>query len=258
ARTAAYLLGPPLGGAVLLYTDPRTAWFAVGVLGCLGFIPAAVVARGLKERWPSEWATTKRTHFYRSLAAGARDLVIVRLGIAQIALYASLRANSAFLPFWAIAHGMRPSQIGLILGGQVLATLLAQPVAGRLSGKLGERALIGIGLILVGSGLIIAGTRFDFQSLSIAAIALGIGEAAIAPIVSAAATRTTLGRDYGGRLGLLEATDNIGKVLGPLAAGVLIATLGHTSGFVILAGVVATVSVVFFCKFELGTPARES
>jgi len=257
ARTASYLLGPALGGAVLLYTDPRTAWVAVGVLGCLGFIPGAILAPRLRLPRRANQRTTTYRNLRRSLSEGVRDPVIMKLGIAQIALYASLRANSAFLPLWAIAHGLHPSQIGLILGGQVLATLLAQPIAGRLAGKIGDRASVGAGLLLVGFGLVLAGTRFDLPALTIAATALGIGEAAIAPVVSAAATRTTIGRSYGGRLGLLEATDNIGKVLGPLTAGVLIATLGHPSAYVILACLVVAVSVAFFSKFRMARPTLE-
>ena len=257
ARTASYILGPALGGAVLLYSDPRTAWVAVGVLGCLGFIPGALLAARLRTIRHFNQGMSTRRNIQRALSTGVRDPVILKLGIAQIALYASLRANSAFLPLWAIAHGLHPSQIGLILGGQVLATLLAQPITGRLASKIGDRAPIGAGLLLVGFGLVVAGTRFDLPALTLAALSLGIGEAAIAPVVSAAATRTTIGRGYGGRLGLLEATDNIGKVLGPLTAGLLIATLGHTSAYVILACLVVAVSVAFFSNFRKTRPGLD-
>lgn len=253
-RTAAYLFGPLLGGAILMVADPRLAWVAIAALSSLAFVPGLVLARRLPAVPTTSRPLASLGSVVGAVGRGFRDLRVLLLGGVQIVLYAGLRGNSAFLPLWGLAQGLNEGLVGLILGVQVFVTLLGQPVAGRLGDRLGERAVLSGGLVLVGGGLALVGAVPTAAGFGVASVAFGLGEAVIAPNVGAAATRLAAGRDYGGRLGVLEATDNIGKVLGPIVVGLLIGALGYGSAYLGMA--VAVLAVAGGLSVGLGRVGR--
>ena len=52
--------------------------------------------------------------------------------------------------------------------------------------------------------------------------------------------------NYGSTMGMLDATDNVGKALGPVVAGLLLAIFGYLTSFSILAGILLAAAVVFW------------
>ncbi|HEX2035865.1 MAG TPA: MFS transporter [Chloroflexota bacterium] len=86
-------------------------------------------------------------------------------------------------------------------------------------------------------------------------VVLGLGEAAVVPPLNALATQVVEGRSYGSRLGLLEATDNVGKAGGPILAGLLIGRLHFAGCFIIIAGLLLAAPATFSIGARPGAPA---
>ena len=95
-RTASYLLGPLLGGVVLLYGDFRLAWLAVGALGLAAFVPVLALPKAplfppKPSPRPARWQ-----YIRQRLLQAFKHPTLLALGAVQAALYMGLRANKAF------------------------------------------------------------------------------------------------------------------------------------------------------------------
>lgn len=252
ARTASYLLGPLLGGIVLLLGDFRLAWAIVGLFGLVAFLPALALPRSRGTGAFAEDQEPPRTVVFirRQLSGTFRNPALLTLGLVQAALYLGLRASDTALPLYGRSVGLNTAWIGAILSIQVAATLLSQPVAGRLADRFGRGLVIGVGLLLVGGGLPLMFAADGLPHFALAGIALGLGEAAIGPAVTTLGTELSDGGNYGATLGMLDAMDNVGKAAGPVLAGLLLGPfgLGYLTTFTIIAGLLVAMAAVSWLR----------
>jgi len=244
-RTASYLLGPLLGGFVLFYADFRLAWVAVGALGLVAFLPAMALSRATQSTASAQERSSTGEFVRQHLLQAFKNPVLLALGVVEAALYLGLRANKAFLPLYAVSVGINPAQIGVIFGIQVAATLLAQPIGGYLSDRMGRKPLILVGLVLVGGGLPLMVMAHDLPVLALLGVVLGLGEAATMPSIITLGTELSDKGNYGSTLGMLDAMDNVGKALGPIFAGLLLGLFNYATSFAIIAGILVAVAVIF-------------
>lgn len=244
-RTASYLLGPLLGGFVLVYADFRTAWIVVGILGAAAFIPALWLP-GLPSPAPARRRPGKLNDFGRRLVGAFRSPRLLALGIVEAALYLGLRANKAFLPLYGEERGINPAQVGMLFSIQVATTLVAQPGGGYLADRWGRKRTILAGLLVTACALPLMMATRDRVALALLSVVLGLGEAAVMPSVIALSTELSQRDRYGATLGMLDAMDNVGKALGPIVAGLLIGVWGYTPAFIVLALGLGGIAVLFF------------
>ena len=134
----------------------------------------------------------------------------------------STMTGKAFIPLYAVSIGINPAHIGAIFSIQVAATLLARPIGGYLSNRLGRRPAILTGLALVGIALPLMVMAHGLPVLALLSVVLGLGEAAVMPSVIALGTELSDKENYGSTLGMLDAMDNVGNALGPIFAGLLL------------------------------------
>lgn len=251
-RTASYLLGPLLGGLVLVYADFRLAWIVVGILGLIAFLPALALPKTRRARAGAAPAgrsgarDTGAAFLRRQLLLVYRNPALLTLGVAQAALYLGLRANGAFLPLYGRSIGVNAAQIGIVFSVQIAATLLLQPLAGRLADRWGRNPVIVGGLLCVAAALPLMVSARDFPTLLLLGAALGLGEAAISPSLTALGTELSDGQNYGSALGMLDAMDNVGKALGPLVAGLLLGAFSYVTSFTIIAALLVAVALLFW------------
>ena len=245
-RTASYLLGPLLGGAVLFFGDFRLAWVLVGFLGLVSFLPALALPRESEGSGKAQRQRISLPAFGQHLSQAFRNPLLLALGMVQAALYLGLRANKAFLPLYAVDVGMNPAQIGAIFSMQVAATMVMQPVGGYLSDRVGRRPVLLFGLMLVGATLPLMVMTDSLLILALLSLLLGLGEAAIMPSMLTLGTELSDQANYGSTLGMLDAMDNVGKALGPILAGLLLGWFSYLVTFSIIAGVLVVAAVVFF------------
>jgi EmrB/QacA subfamily drug resistance transporter len=119
--------------------------------------------------------------------------------------------------------GMTPIRAGLTTTPMALTIMIAAPITGRLSDRVGARWLLTGGLSLVSAGvvLIILSTDLDttWQSLAPALIVTGLGMGMTFAPMTAAAMREVPPRIAGSASGILNTTRNVGQVLGIAVLG---------------------------------------
>jgi len=117
------------------------------------------------------------------------------------------------------------------LGAVFCQTLLVAP----LSRRFGEKAVALTGIVLLGLGLVgmsVADTPLAFV---LALLPYGMGAGLTMPSMSALASLHAGERERGAVLGAFQSASSLGRIVGPLAAGVLYQHGGLHSPFVVAA-----------------------
>ena len=244
-RSASYLLGPLLGGFVLFYANFRTAWIVVGILGLAACLPALALLRSQRPAVSVQRDANTIKYLRQNIFHAFKSPTLLALGVIEAALYFGLRANKAFLPLYAISVDVNPSQIGMVFSIQVVVILLAQPIGGYLADRWGRKPVIVAGLLLVAGSLPLMVIADEFVVFVALAVVLGLGEAFAMPSIITLGTELSDKGNYGATLGMLDAMDNVGKALGPIVAGLLLAVFSYATTFTIIAGILVAVAAIF-------------
>ncbi len=145
-------------------------------------------------------------------------------------------ALEAFLPIYAVKLvGLNEFQAGLLWGVQVLATILAKPVMGRVSDRHGRRPLIigGMALGALAFGAIPLLRTFSF--LLVTAACFGLGEALVTSSTAALVADICHERHFGTAIGTFGTIFDVGHAAGPIITGLLLARIDYLPAFWIMA-----------------------
>lgn len=238
-------VGPLLGGLVLFYTASyATTYLLVGLLGVLPFLLVLKLPdeSGALERKGSDgrWATFK---------AGIVEVVSSRLVLVassvEAAMYVGYGAFLGFFPPYAKEVGLNDAQIGIILGGQLATTMAAKPMGGRLSDRLGRKSLILGGLLLSAGILPFIALTQRFALLFVLSALFGLGVAIVTPSTTALVADLVKAGRMGSAMGVFGTIWDTGEASGPILAGFLIASLGYSPAFALIASLMAVAALVF-------------
>ncbi len=237
ARSGGYIVGPALAGWLLLWHDPVAVYTIIGLVSALALVPVLQVQDG---RMPSPATQVPLLRQWRaSLRSAGRSSGIWLAGALELAVFVALYALKTFLPVYALAAGTNVALVGLFFSVQEAAHLLARPPGGRLADRVGNGPAIGAGLLLLAAGLA-ALPLTEGSALLVPAAVTGIAQALVFPATLSLVTRQIPAGNLGAAMGLVGMLQNLGKVLGPLAAGLLIGVTGFESLLWLLAALLAT------------------
>ena len=163
----------------------------------------------------------------------------------EAAQYLAYGALETFLPLYALAVGLAEWEIGLIFGFQTVTTLLTKPLMGRLSDRLGRRALIALGLLVSAAALAAVPWTTSVLFLAILAMFFGLGVAVVTSSTAAFVADLAHGTAHGAALGTLGTIMDVGHAAGPIVAGLLIARLSYAPAFAIIAAVLVLAAGAF-------------
>ena len=109
------------------------------------------------------------------------------------------------------------------MGSQVIALILARPLMGRVSDRIGRRIPIISGAII--SILVLAAFPFSgyFPTLLLLSIGYGIGFAFVISSTSPLASEIAPSKLVGTSLGFLSMMMDVGQTLGPIISGIILA-----------------------------------
>ncbi len=239
------LLGAPIGGFILSWlsagADPtignfRVVYMVSAVAGaaalaigsiylCKGGKP--IEGKGLSERFAMFFTGIKQ------VVSDKRVLVTSAMeGVQNM----SMGALEAFLPIYAVTVvGLSAFQAGMLWGIQVVVTLLAKPLMGRISDQWGRRPLIIAGMVLCAASMAAIPHLGDFSSLLIAGSIFGLGEAFVTSSSAALVADFCQAKHYGAAMGTFGTIFDIGHAAGPIVTGLLIASFGFGISFSIVA-----------------------
>jgi MFS family permease len=139
-------------------------------------------------------------------------------------------------PLYFAAAGLSLREIGWLAALYPAVWGIAQIGTGALSDRTGRRPLIVTGMLLQAGGLTAFALTTGFAWWSAAAVALGLGTAAVYPTLIAQVSDLVTPRDRASGVGLYRRWRDLGYVAGGLLAGIMTDLLGYRAaiGFVAL------------------------
>lgn len=138
--------------------------------------------------------------------------------------WANFGMRNAILPLFATAVvGKQPWVAGMALAVFAAGNAAGLAVAGRLSDRVGRKPFILSGLLISGAATAATGLAQDLTVLVIVSVVAGIGAGALNP-AQQASLADVVGRDRNGgpALAAFQMSQDLGSIIGPLIAGLLV------------------------------------
>src|SRR5260370_41507752 len=126
-------------------------------------------------------------------------------------MYVGYGAFLGFFPAYAKGMGLTDGQIGLVMGGQLAATMVAKPFSGRLSDRLGRKPLIVAGLFLCAATLPGVPMLTSIWALALVSGLFGLGVAIVTPSTTALVADLVKASRIGSAVGVFGASSDFGE-----------------------------------------------
>jgi len=266
-----FVVGPALGG-LLAPLGPAVPFWAAMIVALAN---ALLVLRFLPETRPIEIArpTMNRgpftNHGMGVIFAGWRQVlrhpVVARLVVVNLLFTVAFTAMEAVFPlFTQHSFGWTAIQNGYIFTyAGIVIVLMQGGMVGQLVKRLGERRLLIAGLVMLAVGLALLAWSTSLALLLVALGIVSISDGAVTPMVSALLSFASPPTTRGETLGLAQAVAGLGRVIGPLAAGSILAIGGPGAPFlvgsvlVVLAALIALLALSSMHELSLRHPAPD-
>ncbi len=257
ARSGGYIVGPLLGGWLLLSLAAVDVFTVIGLLSCAMFLPLlflpptrkAPVSPGElsgaqlqktkrspgKKRLGSAW-NLPALNLRAALTEAARLPAVWLTGGLEAAAFVALYTLKAFLPIFALEAGVSVALVGLFFSLSEAVHVLGKPVCGRLADKLGYLRAISLGMLLLAAALPMVRSLDADALFLLPACMLGMAQALVFPAAKALIADDISADNLGAGMGLLGALQNVGKVAGPVLGGFAIGALGYSGALLALSG----------------------
>jgi MFS family permease len=236
--------GPLVGGFVLYFTVSYSLTFLlVGGLGVLSLFVVLLLPDVDRPVFEGKTFATRAAEFRQGLAEVFRTPPIFVAGGIEAVMYIGYGAFLGFLPIYARKIGLNLAEIAIILGVQLIFAVVAKPISGTVSDRIGRIPVIVIGLLLCAAALPLIFRSESLTAFVLAAPLLGLGAGAVTPVTNALTADLASARGLGAAMGVFGTLFDIGEAAGPMIAGFLIGGLGYAATFDVLAGM--TVLVAF-------------
>lgn len=187
-----------------------------------------------------------RLRGFRALRYTGFRIYFVGMLLRGLAMWMPLVA----IPWLAVELGASAAEIGIVSAAFYLPTLFVGPLGGVMADRVDRRnVLVGAQLFAAGLAVLVATlVVLDLQTLPIvaaASLSLGLVIAIEVPVRQAYMTELVPVRDVSSAASLHATAWNSTRLVGPLVAGIMIATIGAASPF-IFAGLASLVVALSF------------
>lgn len=251
------LIGAPLGGFILYHLAKSGAptlehfhiiYFICGLFGLLSLLfTLRFFTRENLETKKNKISIRQRwQEFFKGIREVISDYRVVITSNMEGVQNLSVGALEAFLPIYAVtvAH-LNPFQAGMLWGAQIVATILAKPIMGKISDQYGRKSIVFFGMWVCAIPLIYIPFTRDFYLLLSLALVFGIGEAFVTSSSAAMVAEFCKEKNYGAAMGTFGTIFDIGHASGPILTGLLLARFSYQHSFLIIAILLILASFVF-------------
>nr|MBI3614214.1 MFS transporter [Nitrospirota bacterium] len=253
ATQAGAMLGPVLGGWLVVSSGFPSAFVTAGVLGTIAVLLFLLMR--LPPQIPHVASDAGPAAVVREMARGARTVIgnmrVVVTSVTDGARQIANGALMAFLPIYVVGIGMDAAQAGVLFGVQSVTSFFSRPTMGWASDRIGRRPLIVLGLVVCAASLAAIPFTRPFGGLMVLSALFGFGEAIVNASAAALVADLSELKTLGSAMGMQGTIMDIGHASGPILAGVLIGALGFQSAFSIIAGLVLLAAAAF--RFGVGS-----
>lgn len=255
------LLGAPLGGLILNNSAGssgptlaafQSAYLVSGFAGIMALILAAGVLKGDDQQAEHHTLREVFARFVSGIKEVLSDKRVIITSNMEGLQNMTVGALEAFLPIYAVTvAGLNAFQAGLLWGIQVIATIIAKPIMGKISDRYGRKPLITGGMILCALSFAAIPLLHDFYLLSLAALIFGLGEALVTSSSAALIIDICQEKHFGAAMGTFGTIFDVGHAAGPILAGLLIAQMGYQYAFWIMAAMLLIAIPVFITNVRI-------
>ena len=249
AQGAGQALGPVLAGYLIAAGRFDLAFAAAGLIG----IGAPVIVAGWRSHSEVRSHREPWQEFKRGIAEVGRDRLVLVTSGAQAAQFVLNGTLNAFLPLYGReVLGLTVTQLGWLFGVQTVTTLAVRPAIGYLSDRLGRRWVIVTGLVVCSAAVLLVSVATNVSEIVTAVLAYAAGVATTTAATSAYIADMTRRARYGAAHGVFGTIYDVGDALGPIVAGILVAAVGYTRMFQVMAAVAFTIAAGFAVASRIG------
>lgn len=238
-------IGPLVGGLVLFSLGTfSSTYFMVGLIGLL---PIFVISR-IPDKAPSRPQPGEPSRVRKFVTGIGQVLThgsLLLTSTTEAAVYFGFGILAGFLPLYLQDDGFNDAEIGLVLGVQLVTTLIAKPFAGRVSDRVGHKPTIVFGVLLCAFVLPLLVQTHLLVLLCLLSGLYGFGMAVVTPSTAALAADMAKVGNMGAALGVLGTIRDIGEAGGSIIAGFIIAQASYGASFLI-GGVVMVANALLF------------
>jgi DHA1 family multidrug resistance protein-like MFS transporter len=184
--------------------------------------------------------------FTRGVTEVVSDRLVLITSAAHAAQFVLNGMLNAFLPLYGReALNLSGSELGWLFGMQTITTLMVRPAIGVLSDRAGRRVVIVTGLTIGSLAVFALSLATSLTIVVVVILTYAAGVAITTAATSAYITDITRRARYGAAHGVFGTIYDIGDALGPIAGGILVAGLGYSRMFQVMAAVAMTMALVF-------------
>lgn len=225
----------PLAGAVVVGAGSPTVCF---VVNALSFAAAAALMRGVRELDDGPVA-----HRRAEVGAAGWGLAAAEPGVRVIvvlvgAMYVVRGAELVLFALLSERLDLGDGGIGVLTGAVGLGALAVMPVAARLADRLAPDRALTVSTLMTVAPMLVMAVGSSVVTVCLALVLLGASVVAF-EVVSVLTLQRIAPRGAVARVfGLVAASSNAGKLVGALAAPLLVVVTSLEVAFVIVAGVV--------------------
>ena len=235
-------MGPFFGGALISGVGFHAPFVVSGIVGCLGL---ACVFLSVHRRAP-QTVRTGRSNIVTGLreVLGSRPILVTSFTVA--AMMVVVGSYNGFFPLYASESlGIDAWHIGTVFAIQTTTTLLARPLMGRFSDRVGRKPLILGALIWSGALIALLPHLSSVGALLAFGGAWGLGLSVVSSVGGALITDLSKSAHYGAAHGAFGTIYDIGEASGPILAGLIASSLGYTAMFTFMAVLLGLSSCIF-------------
>lgn len=244
ARTIGYLVGPILGGLLMLYYDSKNLFFLTGIISFISFIPI-ILDKNSSSTVISKKSTSREIIlFIKKLFTITKLKQVWVVSLIEWSFYAVFYSMKVFVPIYLVNSGYNTLIAGSFLTTVEIIHIILRPLGGISGDKFGYYKNIIFGLLLLSVSMFFVSFTIDSSTIFIPAILIGISEASVLPSALALVSEYSKNDNIGTVMGIVGSIRNFGKVAGPIFIGVLLEKLSYQSVFQIIG--ITNILVVLF------------
>ena len=240
-----FVLGPAIAGLACMWgIHPNTLGFIAAAFSIIDLVFTAIWLPEPKERKNNGRFSIGPDFYFRTLLDKKFSLSLLIMFVSTFA-FAMMELTLVLLTNQYYGFSMAQNG-GLFAGLGIVMVLIQGGLIRRLSKKYPDAPLISVGTALIAVGLFLAPITHIFGVLCVALLLLATGSGINNPSSSSLLSKLSPEEETGGVLGIAQSMSTLGRILGPIAGGLLFDRVGAASPYMLGAAVMLLACALSF------------
>src|SRR5690554_503784 len=250
-----FTIGAGLGAGISTFGDPGPGPLGTGLPFAIGagiYVLAAIIGAFWLIETTRDAQARRENRVKTGFASIAHHLksrpVALMCAIYFTYSLAVTIMEGTFFVYANAVYGWEQKQVGIAFAGFGFLMALVQGGIGRISKKIGDRKMVGIGVVMVGAGLALAPLNHALWYLFVFLGFATVGRALVHPGVLSMTSRLSPDPSQTGALmGVLQSFASLSRVMGPAIGGLIFVHISQGAPFW-LSGVLLLIAGVWWWK----------